>query len=149
MLVARAQIEALRTAGDPEGRYRAKRNLVLGLYELGYNENQIRDIFGLLDWMMHLRVDLEKQLTREIVEFEETRKMPYITSVERFAEARGRTSIVLSLLAEVCGTLPQDDEDRVYALPAAALEKLAKALLRFQSLDDLHDWLDRHAAADV
>ena len=153
VLVARAQIEALRTAGDPEGRYRAKRNLVLGLYELGYNGDQIRDIFGLLDWMMHLRVDLERQLTREIVDFEEARKMPYITSVERFAEARGeargRTSVVLSLLAEVCGTLPQDDEDRVYGLPAAALEKLAKALLRFQSLDDLHDWLDRHAASDA
>jgi len=51
--------------------------------------------------------------------------MPYVTSVERFAEARGeargeprgeargRTSIVLSLLTEVCGPLPQDDEDRV------------------------------------
>ena len=24
-----------------------------------------------MDWMMHLRLDLEKQLTREIVEFEE------------------------------------------------------------------------------
>lgn len=75
--------------------------------------------------------------------------MPYITSVERFAEARGRTSVVLSQLAEVCGPLPQDDEDRVYGLPPAALEKLAKALLRFQSLDDLHAWLDRHATSDV
>lgn len=54
-----------------------------------------------------------------------------------------------SQLAEVCGSLPQDDEDRVYELPAAALEKLAKALLRFQSLDNLHAWLDRHAASDV
>jgi hypothetical protein len=149
VLVARAQIEALRTTGDPEGRYRAKRNLVLGLYELGYNEQQVREIFLLVDWMMHLRVDLEKQLTREIVEFEEARKMPYITSVERFAEARGRTSVVLSQLAEVCSPLPQDDEDRVYGLPGAALEELAKALLRFQSVDDLHDWLDRHAASEV
>ena len=89
VLLARAQIDALRTAGDALGRYRAKRNLVLGLYELGYNEEQVREIFLLVDWMMHLRVDLEKQLTREIVEFEEARKMPYITSVERFAEARG------------------------------------------------------------
>jgi DNA-binding IclR family transcriptional regulator len=56
---------------------------------------------------------------------------------------------VLSQLAEVCGTLSQDDEDRVYGLPSAALEKLAKALLRFQSLDDLHDWLERHAVADA
>ena len=75
--------------------------------------------------------------------------MPYITSVERFAEARGRASIVLSLLAEVCGTLSHDDEDRVHGLSPPALEELAKALLRFQSLDDLHAWLDRHAASDA
>lgn len=103
----------------------------------------------LLDWMMHLRIDLENQLTRDIVAFEETRKMPYITSVERFGEARGKTSVVVSQLAEVCGTLPEEDEDRVYGLPLAALEKLAKALLRFQSLEDLHAWLERHAAADA
>ncbi len=115
--MARAQIEALRTAGNALSRYRAKRNQVLGLYELAYNEDQIRDIFGLLDWMMHLRGDLEKQLTREIVEFEEARKMPYITSVERFAEARGRTSVVLSQLAKVCGPLTEDDEERVDGLP--------------------------------
>jgi len=71
--------------------------------------------------------------------------MPHMTSVERF----GRTSILLSQLAEGWGPLPQDDEDRVYGLPAAAREKLAKALLRFQSLDDLHAWLDRHAAAQL
>jgi hypothetical protein len=33
VLLARAQIEALRTAGDPEGRYRAKWQLVRGLYD--------------------------------------------------------------------------------------------------------------------
>ncbi len=64
-------------------------------------------------------------------------------------EARGRVSVVLSQLAEVCGTLSQDDEDRVYGLPTAALEKLAKALLRFHSLDDLHEWFERHAATDA
>lgn len=62
VLVARGQVEALRTAGDPEGRYRAKRLLVLGLYDLGYHEDEVRETFRLLDWMMHLRVDLERQL---------------------------------------------------------------------------------------
>ena len=119
------------------------------MYDLGYNEEQVRDIFALLDWMMYLRVDLEKQLTREIVELEEVRKMQYVSSVERFAEARGKASVVSSQLAEVCGPLPQDDEARLHELPSAALDKLAKALLRFQSLDDLHAWLDRHVESRV
>lgn len=37
VLLARTQIEALRTAGDAEQRYRAKSALVRGLYDLGYN----------------------------------------------------------------------------------------------------------------
>ena len=99
---------------------------------------------------MHLRVDLEKQLTREIVEFEEARKMPYITSVERFAVAVGgprqdqRPAVAVGrgLWPVAAGRRGP----RLYGLPAAALEKLAKALLRFQFLDDLHDWL---AAVDL
>lgn len=82
--------------------------------------------------------------------------MPYITSVERFAEARGETrgevrgkaSVVLALLSEVCGSLPEDCEDRVWQLPSSALDGLAKALLRFQSLDDLQSWLDRYEATN-
>jgi hypothetical protein len=42
--VARAQIAALRTAGDPAGRYRAKWQLVRNLYELGYNAEDVREI---------------------------------------------------------------------------------------------------------
>jgi hypothetical protein len=66
--LARAQIAALRTAGDPEGRYRAKWQLVRNLYEIGYNADQVRELFTLIDWMMHLRVDLEKRFKQELDE---------------------------------------------------------------------------------
>ena len=28
------------------------------------NQDQIREVFGLLDWMMHLRMDLERESAR-------------------------------------------------------------------------------------
>ena len=149
VLLARAQIEALRTAGDPEGRYRAKWLLVRGLYDLGYNAQQVREIFRLIDWMMHLRIDLETQFERDLAEFEEEREMPYVTSVERIAEARGgEARVVLSLLGEVCGSVPKEYEDRVRKLTSEQLEQLAKALLRFQSLADLQSWLNQHAGSE-
>jgi hypothetical protein len=86
--VARAQIEALRTASDPEGRYRAKWRLVRKLYELGYNAEELREIFRLIDWMMHLTDALSQRFEQELREFEENLNMPYVTSVERIAEAR-------------------------------------------------------------
>ena len=79
--------------------------------------------------------------------------MPYVTSVERIAEARGeargKTSLVLSLLSEVCGRVPKEHEDRVRKLTSEQLEQLAKALLRFHSLADVQSWLNQHAGSEA
>jgi hypothetical protein len=94
--------------------------------------------------MMHLRIDLERRFRDELTEFEEARRMPYVTSIERLAEAR----MVLRQLSEICGTLPVDVRDRVHAMPSEQLELLGSDLLRFHSITDLQHWLDQHAAPD-
>jgi hypothetical protein len=144
VLLARAQIEALRTAGDAEGRYRAKWLLVRGLYDLGYNTKQIREIIRLVDWMMHLRVDLEQQFRQELHAFEEEQKMPYVTSFERLAKAEG----FLMQLTELCGPLREETETRIRELSDAQLQRLGKDLLRFSSLADLDRWLEENAKAE-
>jgi hypothetical protein len=146
VLLARTQVEALRTAGDPEGRYRAKSTLVRGIYDLGYNADDVRQIFKLIDWMMHLRADLEERFRIELTELEEERKMPYVTSIERMAEARGQARLVLALMTKALGNLPDQHQQRVRSLNSEQLEELALDLLEFQSPDDLERWLDTHAA---
>lgn len=163
--VARAQIEALRTAGDPEGRFRAKWQLVRNLYDAGYNAEQVREVFRLIDWMMHLRADLEQRFRVDLATFEEQRQMPYVTSIERLAkdegraegkaegkaegQAEGRTEggsrILLKLLVRLCGPLPHDVESRVRALSYPEIEALGEALLDFRTLDDVRTWLDANA----
>ena len=152
--VARAQIEALRTASDPEGRYRAKSRLVRKLYELGYNAEELREIFRLIDWMMHLTEALSLRFEQDLRELEESLNMPYVTSVERIAEARGEarekregeSSLLLRLLAKVCGPLPEDVADRIRSLPFQQIEALGEALLDFRSLADLQNWLELNEA---
>jgi hypothetical protein len=154
--VARAQIEALRTAGDPEGRYRAKWRLVRKLYELGYNAEELRQVFRLIDWMMHLSEPVSQRFDRELLELEESLNMPYVTSVERTAEARGKAlgkalgaaNVLLKQLAKVCGPLPEDVADRIRNSPLELSERLGEDLLEFRSLADLQDWLDRTEVAD-
>ncbi len=141
---ARAQIAALRTAGDPEGRYRAKWQLVRNLYEIGYNAEQVREMFGLIDWMMHLRVDLEKRFKQELDEFEESQQMPYVTSVERIAKAEGAAVVLLELLAERFGTVPEELQQQIQDLRIEQLTALGKAILHFQSVQDLEVWLEAH-----
>jgi hypothetical protein len=117
-----------------------------GAYDLGYNADGVRQVFALVDWMMRLRADLAERFRVELRSFEEQRRMPYVTSIERLAEARGRSSVVLALLAEVCGSVPEQEQMRVRSLSSDQLEQLAKALLRFQSCEDLEAWLNNHAA---
>jgi hypothetical protein len=58
-------------------------NYVERLYESGYTRDNIFQLFGLIDWMMALPKDLELMFDTEINRYEEEKKMPYITSVER------------------------------------------------------------------
>ena len=151
--MARAQIESLRTAGDPEGRFRAKWQLVRSLYRAGYNADDVRELFRLIDWMMHLREDLEQRFRVELTEFEEQMKMPYVTSVERLAKAEGRTEegrggagVLVRQLRRVLGPLPEEIEGRIRSLSYPEIEALGEELLAFRTPEDLRTWLDARPA---
>ena len=155
--VARAQIAALRTASDPESRYNSKTELVRNLYSAGYNQDEIREIFRLIDWMMHLRPDLDRRFKSELVAYEKELKMPYITSVERLAKeegleeglekglAKGREqgsiTLLLRMLTRRCGQLPGDVEQAINQLSLAESQALGDALFDFQTIEDLKNWL--------
>src|SRR5262249_14980056 len=64
--------------------------LVKGLYERGLAAEEVRQLFRLLDWMLALPVELEQQFQEELHRFEEDRRMPYVTSIERVALEKGR-----------------------------------------------------------
>ncbi len=101
VIIARAQIEALRTTGKPEERAAVKWRLVRRLYDLGLERDEILDLFRLIDWMVRLRPDLEIDLNERQVEFEKEHEMAYVTSYERFAEARALAKAKAEVTAEV------------------------------------------------
>ncbi len=75
--------------------------------------------------------------------------MPYVTSVERIAEARGEArgeaAMAIRLLTRICGPLSAALDERIRQLPIQKLEVLSDALLDFQSADDLTAWLGSNA----
>ncbi|HEY0980475.1 DUF4351 domain-containing protein [Schlesneria sp.] len=150
--VARAQIAALRTAGNPEERFHAKTQLIRNLYSVGYNAGEIRELYRLIDWMMHLRPDLTRQFELDLVSFEKELQMPYITSIERHAEERGLEkgleqgrAILVRQLSRLCGDIPVDVLLQVKQLSFEQAEDLGIALLDFRSVADLKTWLEAHA----
>ncbi|MDF1811607.1 MAG: DUF4351 domain-containing protein [Verrucomicrobiales bacterium] len=153
VMVARAQIEALRTSSDAEARYEAKKQLIRMLYEHKYERDEVLEILRYLDWMMHLSEDLERRLREELKAIKSERfpeMTEYITSWERFAKEEGKeegkAEMVLRLLQKSCGELSESQQKRVSALAGDQLERLFDAALAFTSLDDLSNWLEKHGA---
>ena len=76
--------------------------------------------------------------------------MPYVTSIERNAEERGRSqerlSLLLRLLARKCAPLPDSVRGQVQALSSEQCESLFETSLGFQSLDNLQEWLRFNSA---
>jgi hypothetical protein len=85
-----AHLKTQQTRSSPENRRAWKLRLVRGLYERGLERGDIQNLFRFVDWMMDLPPALSEQFWTEMQAFEEETKMPYVTSVERMAEARGR-----------------------------------------------------------
>jgi Trp operon repressor len=101
-IVVMAHLKAKETIHQPAARKDWKYHLTTLLYDKGYAEQDILNLFHFLDWLMNLPEDLEQQFQIELDQFEERRSMKYVTSIERMAIVRGRKEerrdIVLSLL---------------------------------------------------
>lgn len=97
--VVLAHLQALATREDPADRRRYKIQLVKGLYDQGWTTEDVRQLFRVIDWMMTLPPELKRDFTMELTEWEEERRMPYITSVEEVGIEKGRLEKMQELIA--------------------------------------------------
>ncbi|MEM1392887.1 MAG: cytosolic protein [Cyanobacteria bacterium P01_H01_bin.150] len=87
--VVMAHLQAKATASNRTERKQQKLTLVKRLYELGFERDSIIILFRFIDWMMTLPNDLAKEFWREYSDFEESKRMQYVTSVERIGIEKG------------------------------------------------------------
>ena len=55
----------------------------------GLSAEDVRRLFRFIDWMMDLPPELDGQFWQEVYRYEEDKRMPYITSVERIGIEKG------------------------------------------------------------
>ncbi len=79
----------METDHDHQARRVWKVRLITGLYDRGFDREDIRQLCRLIDWFLRLPDELEKQVCLEIERFEEARKMTYVTSFERIGIKKG------------------------------------------------------------
>lgn len=88
-VVILAHLQAQATRNDPQARYAWKWRLIRGLYERGYERQDVLELFRFIDWLLQLPAELEARLSQSIQAYEEEQKMTYITSVERIGMQKG------------------------------------------------------------
>jgi hypothetical protein len=145
-IVTMAHLKTKETHNDPESRKAWKFRLTTMLYDRGYKKQDILSMYNFLDFMMTLPESLSQQFDTELEAFEETKKMKYVTTIERRAEARGEAkharSMVQRQLTRRFGELQDSVLATLDGLSIDNLDQLGEALLDFTSIDDLTHWLE-------
>jgi hypothetical protein len=88
-LVVMAHLQTHKTRQKAKERLQGKLALVRMLYERGYAKQDILELFRFIDWVLVLPEELETEFAQSVIEYEETAKMPYVTSVERVGIKKG------------------------------------------------------------
>ncbi|WP_242044499.1 DUF4351 domain-containing protein [Anabaena azotica] len=143
--VVMAHLKTQQTRSSPAERKIWKFRLIRRLYDLGLQEQDIRNLYRFIDWVMILPKALEDQFWQEFKQFEQERTMRYITTGERIGYERGivegKQALILKLLKRRLGELSPEIEQHIQSLSLNQLEALGEALLDFATMTDLSDWL--------
>ena len=153
VILARAQIEAVRTRGDPEARYAVKVRLFRRMFGLGLKRDEIYNLMQLLDWMVRLREDLAAGFNEELARMTKELEVPYVASFERIwlekgrdkGRAEGCAALVKLQLEDRIGRLPKTLADRITKLPENVSTDLGRSLNNIDSTKSLKKWLDERA----
>ena len=63
--------------------------MLKGLYQRGWNKDEIRLVFRLIEWLMVLPEPVEESVWRELQAFEQEKEMPYVMTAERMGREQG------------------------------------------------------------
>lgn len=150
-IVVMAYLRMFETKRDARKRLEWKLVLTKSLYDRGYTERDVVDLFRFLDWLIFLPQEFQRDFDDEIERFEEERKMPYLTSIERRGLERGvqqgSLEIVLDQLQYRLGELKAETKSVIRSLQFDKLKQLSLAMLNFSSPDDLTTWLQENTSS--
>ncbi|HEX4950342.1 MAG TPA: DUF4351 domain-containing protein [Blastocatellia bacterium] len=143
-LAVMAHLRVRQARGDNEKKYVWKRELIFRLYEKGYSKLEIFAFFRFVDWVIELPKELSRNLSTEIYEYQEKKRMPYISSWERLVMEDATRNLLLNQLEFKIGALDEKTKSRIQKLEQPELDILGKDLFSFSRLQDVKKWLALH-----
>ena len=151
-IITAAHLKTKATKGDPQTRYAWRWKITTALYERGFSRQDILEIYRLIDWLMMLPEDLTRRFTEDLINYEEERKMPYISSAERIGMEKGmdmgmlsnaREMVLEALDIKFSTSIPVDINKKINALNnRVLLRKLHRHAIESNDLDSFKKLLE-------
>jgi hypothetical protein len=139
--------QATKSKTSQQRRRQRKYSLTTMLYERGWSEQEIIDLYRFIDWVLTLPPELEEAFREDLETYERGKNMPYISAIERMGEARGKVEgkveLIGLLLAHQVGAISAETAEQIKKLPIEQLDRLALDLRDFTSVIDLTNWLQQ------
>ncbi|MEO5376549.1 MAG: DUF4351 domain-containing protein [Magnetococcus sp. DMHC-6] len=149
-IVSLAHLCAKQTKNQPEARFKKKVSMTRSLYQHGFNRQEIIDFYRFIDWVLSLPAELDNQFWEDLSNYEENKKMPYITSVERIGEEKGKligiqigrqeeeaASMLLKLMRRKFGSTPDWVTEKVRAASLEFIERWSDNFVFANSVDEV------------
>ena len=148
-IVVQAHLAAQATKGKASQQRRRKRkySLTTMLYERGWPEQEIIDLYRFIDWVLMLPPELEEAFRQDIATYERGKNMPYISTIERLGEVKGKVELIGFLLSQQMEIISADVVEELKKLPIDQLDQLALDLRSFTNADDLANWITQRNAS--
>ena len=134
-LITAAHILTRQTRKENQERYEAKLRLVRILYQRHWDKQRVIDLITVVDWLMTLPTWLETKVWQEIETIEESKKMQYITSIERIGIAKGESRILRRQLELRFGAIPAWVTEKLSSATEQDFEAWGEAVLTASSLE--------------
>ena len=148
--VVMAHLKTQETRQDGAERQRWKLALTRRLYEQGYGREEILHLFHFIDWLMVLPEELEQGFWAEVQRYEEEKRMPYITSVERMGIKKGSLQTAREAVVDILGArfaeVPSPWVEAIHRIEDSVLLKiLLKQAATSDSLEAFGEMLQEYA----
>ncbi|CCI12528.1 conserved hypothetical protein [Microcystis aeruginosa PCC 9806] len=114
------------------------------MYEQGYQREDILNLFKFIDWLVSLPTKLEQEFQQELNQYEEEKRMPYITSVERMGMEKGMRESVIDALEIRFENVPSELVNKISQIQDTSLLKnLHRQAITLDSISDFQGYLNQ------
>jgi hypothetical protein len=111
-VIVMAHLKTKATTSSLAAREQWKWTLIRSLYERNFSRKQIVDLFKVIDLMMTLPEGLQNSFEKKLRKYQEERKMPLLSNIERRALERGAKETsqkhIYQILEKRFGQLPEN-----------------------------------------